>query len=52
MFNLMSPMKENSVSFMFRDSEQPQKKTRKGPFSYDLVPKARKSVKSYLRELF
>ena len=37
---------------MFRESEQPQKKTPKGPFSYDLVPKAQKSIKSYLRELF
>ena len=45
MFNLTSPMKENSVSFMFKDFEQPQKKTPKGPFSYDLVPKARKSIK-------
>ena len=45
MFNLMSPMKENSVSFMFRESEQTQKKTPKGPFSYDLVSKARKKCK-------
>ena len=45
MFNLMSPMKENSVSFMFRESERPWKKTPKGPFSYDLVPKAQKSIK-------
>ena len=52
MFNLMSPMKENSVSFMFRESERPWKKTPKGPFSYDLVSKAQKSIKSYLRELF
>ena len=40
MFNLTSPMKENSVSFMFRESKRPQKKTPKGPFSYDLFPKA------------
>ena len=40
MFNLTSPMKEKSVSFMFRESERPRKKTPKGPFSYDLVPKA------------
>ena len=40
MFNLMIPMKENSVSFMFRKSKQPRKKTPKVPFSYDLVPKA------------
>ena len=33
MFNLMSPLKENSVSFMFRESEQIWKKTPKGPFS-------------------
>ena len=52
MFNLMSPMKEKSVSFMFREFEQLWKKTPKGPFSYDLVPKARKSIKSYLREFF
>ena len=45
MFNLMSPMKENSVFFMFREFERPWKKTPKGPFSYDLVVKARKSVK-------
>ena len=45
MFNLMSPMKENLVSFMFRESERPWKKTPKGPFSYDLVPKAPKSIK-------
>ena len=44
MFNLMSPMKEKLVSFMFRESEQIRKKTPKGPFLYDLVPKARKSV--------
>ena len=52
MFNLTSPMKVNSVLFIFRESEWPRKKTPKGPFSYDLVPKARKSIKSYLRELF
>ena len=52
MFNLTSPMKGNSVSFMFRESERPQKKTPKGHFSYDLVPKARKIIKSYLIELF
>ena len=40
MFNLMIPMKENSVLFMFRESERPRKKTPKGPFSYELVPKA------------
>ena len=51
MFNLTIPMKENSVSFMFREfensvsfmireSERLWKKTPKGPFSYDLVPKA------------
>ena len=45
MFSLTSPMKENLVSFMFRESERPQKKTPKGPFLYELVPKARKSVK-------
>ena len=45
MFNLTGPMKENSVSFMFREFERRQKKTPKGPFSYDLVPKARKSIK-------
>ena len=45
MFNLTSTMKENSVSFMFRESEWPWKKTPKGPFSYDLVPKARNSIK-------
>ena len=45
MFNLMSPMKVNSVSFMFRESEWPRKKTPKGPFSYDLVPKAWKKYK-------
>ena len=52
MFNLTSPLKENSVSFMFRESKRIQKETPKGPFSYDLVSKARKSIKSYLRELF
>ena len=53
MFNLVSPMKENSVSFMFRESKQPRKKTPKGPFSYDLVSKAQKSIKVfYLRGLF
>ena len=51
MFNLMSPMKENVVLFMFRESERPHKNTPKGLFSYDLVPKARKSIKSYLRTL-
>ena len=30
MFNLMSPLKENSVSFMFREFERIWKKTRKG----------------------
>ena len=52
MFNLMIPLKENSVSFIFRESERLRKKTPKGPFLYDLIPKAWKSVKSYLRELF
>ena len=52
MFNLTSPLKENSVSFIFRESERIWKKTPWGPFSYDLVSKAQKSVKSYLRELF
>ena len=37
MFNLTSPMKENLVSFMFRESKRLRKKTPKGPFSYDLV---------------
>ena len=32
MFNLTSPMKENSVSFMFRESERIWKKTPKGSF--------------------
>ena len=36
MFNLTSPLKENSILFMFRESERPRKKTPKGPFSYDL----------------
>ena len=45
MFNLTSTMKENSVSFMFRESEQLWNNTPKGPFSYDLVPKASKSIK-------
>ena len=45
MFNLTSPMKENSVLFMFRESKQPWKKTPKGHFQYDLVPKAQKSIK-------
>ena len=40
MFNLTSPMKENSVLFMFRESERRQKKNPKGHFSYDLVSKA------------
>ena len=44
MFNLTSPLKANSVSFIFRESERTRKKTPKGPFSYDLVPKARKSI--------
>ena len=44
MFSLTSPMKEKSVSFMFRESERLWKKTPKGPFSYDLVPKAQKSI--------
>ena len=52
MFNLTSPMKENSVSFMFREYERLWKKTPKGPFLYDLIHKAQKSVKSCLRELF
>ena len=52
MFNLTSPLKENSVLFMFREFERIRKKNQKGPFSYDLVSKARKSIKSYLRELF
>ena len=52
MFNLMSPMKQNLVSFMFREAEWPWKKTPKGPFLYDLVSKAQKSVKSYLRDVF
>ena len=52
MFNLTSPLKENSVSFIFRESKWIWKKTPKGPFSYDLVSKARKSIKYYLRELF
>ena len=46
MFNLTSPLKENSVSFMFRESEWIRKKTPWGPFSYDLVSKAQKSIKS------
>ena len=33
MFNLISPLKENSVSFIFRESERRQKKTPKGLFS-------------------
>ena len=37
---------------VFREFEQPWRKTPKVPFSYDLVPKARKIIKSYLRELF
>ena len=45
MFNLMIPLKENSVSFMFRESKRIQKKTPWGPFSYDLVSKVRKSIK-------
>ena len=32
MFNLTSPLKENSVSFMFRESERIRKKTPKGSF--------------------
>ena len=40
-FNLTSPLKFNSVSFMFRESERKRKKTPKGHFSYDLVPRAR-----------
>ena len=36
---------ENSVLFMFRESERPQKETPKGPFLYDLVPKAREKYK-------
>ena len=44
MFNLTSPMKENSVSFMVRESKR-LKKTPKGHFLYDLVPKAQKSIK-------
>ena len=44
-FDIMSPMKVNLVSFMFRESKQRQKKTPKGPFSYDLVSRARKSIK-------
>ena len=48
-FSLTSPMKENLVSFMFRESERLRKKNPKGPFSYDLVSKAQKSIKSYLR---
>ena len=40
MFNLTSPLKENLVSFMFRDSKKIQKKTPEGSFLYDLVPKA------------
>ena len=42
MFNLTSPLKENSVSFMFRESKQIRNKTPKGPFLYDLVSKAKK----------
>ena len=45
MFNLMSALKEKLVSFMFRESELIQKENPKGPFSYDLVSRARKSVK-------
>ena len=52
MFNLTIPLKENLVSFMFREFEWIQKKTPKCPFSYGLVSKAWKSLKSYLRELF
>ena len=48
MFNLTSPMKENSASFMFRESERLRKKTPKGPFFYDLVPKAQKSINNTL----
>ena len=45
MFNLTSPLKANSIFLMYRDSEGGQKKTPKSPFSYDLVPKAQKSIK-------
>ena len=45
MFNLTSPLKEKLVLFMFRESERICKKTHRGPFSYDLVPKDRKSIK-------
>ena len=40
MFCLMSPMKFKLVSFMFRESKRKWNKTPKGPFSYDLVPRA------------
>ena len=45
MFDLTSPLKENSVLFMFKESEWLRKKNPKGPFLYDLVPKAQKSIK-------
>ena len=48
MFNLMSPLKEKSVSFMFIESEQIRKKTPKGPFLYDLISRGRKGIKIIL----
>ena len=37
---------------MFREFERKWKKTPRGSFSYNLVSKAQKNIKSYLRELF
>ena len=44
-FDIMSPMKVNSVSFMFRESKRRHKETPKGHFLLDIVPKAQKSIK-------
>ena len=52
LFDFMSPTKEKSLVVLCLESLKWLRKLYKGPFLYDLVSKAWKGVKLYLRELF